>query len=66
MIQPNMPALETCGSLDWKRFGSQDGSALNENLTETQKYTANISFFGSGNECMGKCSFLFDCEKYNF
>ena len=58
MIQPIMPALETCGSQDWKRHGTSIASPYHH-MTESQKYIANIFFHGTGNECMGKCSLLF-------
>ena len=58
MIQPNMPVLDTCGSQDWKRHGSDMSPPADMFSSESQKYTTAIVFNGSGNECMGKCSDL--------
>ena len=60
MIQPIMPALETCGSQDWKRFGTTASPFQYQGMTESQKYSANLVFSGTGNECMGKCSLLYE------
>lgn len=64
MIQPNMPALDTCGSQDWRRPGGVVTSPALTPSSESQKYTTAIFFYGSGNECMGKCSDLYDYEFY--
>ena len=64
MIQPNMPVLDTCGTQDWKRQGS-DVSPADIYSSESQKYTTSIVFNGNGNECMGKCSDLHYNDFYN-
>ena len=64
MIQPNMPVLDTCGSQDWRRRGGIVSSPALTPSSESQKYTTTIFFNGSGNECMGKCSDLYDYEFY--
>ena len=64
MIQPNMPVLDTCGTQDWKRQGS-DVSPADIYSSESQKYTTSIYFNGNGNECMGKCSDLHYNDFYN-
>ena len=67
MIQPNMPVLDTCGSQDWRHLGADDLSGVYTPpvitpSSESQKYTTAIFFNGSGNECMGKCSDVYNYE----
>ena len=64
MIQPNMPVLDTCGSQDWRRPGGVHSPPAITPSSESQKYTTSIFFTGSGNECMGKCSDVYDYQFY--